>query len=78
MSNILLIIAAMVFIPWLFLKLTKLDKHIPLPMAQIAFGICFGPSALGSAFPELWSNVFTQPVRFGLDAIQILAISVNY
>ena len=66
----------MVLVPWLFLKLTRLDKHIPLPMAQIAFGICFGPSALGSAFPELWSNVFTQPVRFGLDAIQILAISV--
>lgn len=76
MSNILLIIAAMVTIPWLFLRITKLDKHIPLPMAQIAFGICFGPSAFGSAFPELWSSVFTQPVRFGLDAIQILAITV--
>jgi Kef-type K+ transport system membrane component KefB len=27
-------------------------------------------------FPELWSGVFTQPIKFGLDAIQILAISV--
>ena len=76
MSNLLLIIATMVFVPWLFLKLTRLDNHIPLPMAQIAFGICFGPSAFGSVLPELWSTVFTQPIRFGLDAIQILAISV--
>jgi Kef-type K+ transport system membrane component KefB len=75
-SSLLLIIATMVLVPWLFLKLTRLDKHIPLPMAQIAFGICFGPSAFGSVLPELWSTVFTQPVRFGLDAIQILAISV--
>jgi Kef-type K+ transport system membrane component KefB len=76
MGNILLIIAVMVFVPWLILRFTKLDKHIPLPMAQIAFGICFGPSALGMFFPELWSAVFTQPIKFGLDAIQILAISV--
>lgn len=76
MSNLLLIIATMVLVPWLFLKLTRLDKHIPLPMAQIAFGICFGPSAFGSVLPELWSTVFTQPIRFGLDAIQILAISI--
>ena len=76
MANLLFIIAAMVFVPWLVLKLTRLDKHIPLPMAQIAFGICFGPSALGSSWPELWTTVFTQPIRFGLDAIQILAISI--
>jgi Kef-type K+ transport system membrane component KefB len=76
MGSILLIIAVMVFVPWLILKITRLDKFIPLPMAQIAFGICFGPSALGMFFPDLWSSVFTQPVKFGLDAIQILAISV--
>lgn len=76
MSNILLIIAAMVFVPWLLLKLTRLEKFVPLPMAQIAFGICFGPSTLGSLWPELWNTVFTQPIRFGLDAIQILAITI--
>ena len=76
MGNILLIIAVMVFVPWLILKITRLDRYIPLPMAQIAFGICFGPSALGMFFPDLWSTVFTQPIKFGLDAIQILAISV--
>ena len=66
----------MVFVPWLLLKITRLEKWIPLPMAQIAFGICLGPSALGSSWPELWTTVFTQPIRTGLDAIQILAISI--
>jgi Kef-type K+ transport system membrane component KefB len=76
MANLLFIIAAMVFVPWLLLKITRLDKWIPLPMAQIAFGICLGPSAFGSSWPELWTTVFTQPIRTGLDAIQILAISI--
>lgn len=76
MGNLLFIIAAMVFVPWLLLKITRLEKWIPLPMAQIAFGICLGPSAFGSNWPELWSTVFTQPIRFGLDSIQILAISI--
>ena len=76
MANLLFIIAAMVFVPWLLLKITRLEKWIPLPMAQIAFGICLGPSALGSSWPELWTTVFTQPIRTGLDAIQILAISI--
>lgn len=76
MSNLLFIIAAMVFVPWLLLKITRLEKWVPLPMAQIAFGICLGPSALGSSWPELWTTVFTQPIRTGLDAIQILAITV--
>jgi Kef-type K+ transport system membrane component KefB len=76
MSNLLFIIAAMVLVPWLFLKVTKLDKWVPVPMAQIAFGICLGPSAFGSSWPELWTTVFTQPIRTGLDAIQILAISI--
>ena len=66
----------MVFVPWLLLKITRLEKWIPLPMAQIAFGICIGPSALGSSWPELWTTVFTQPIRTGLDAIQILAITI--
>ena len=76
MGNLLFIIAAMVFVPWLILKLTRLEKWIPLPMAQIAFGICVGPSALGQFYPELFSTIFTQPIKTGLDAIQILAITV--
>lgn len=76
MGNVLLIIAAMVLVPWLILKATRLEKYVPLPMAQIAFGICFGPSAFGSSWPELWTAVFTPPIRTGLDAIQILAISI--
>lgn len=76
MGNLLFVIAAMVFVPWLLLKITRLEKWIPLPMAQIAFGICLGPSAFGSSWPELWTTVFTQPIRTGLDAIQILAISI--
>jgi Kef-type K+ transport system membrane component KefB len=76
MGNLLLIIAAMVLVPWLLLKITSLEKWIPLPMAQIAFGICLGPSALGSSWPELWTTVFTQPIRTGLDAVQILAITI--
>jgi Kef-type K+ transport system membrane component KefB len=76
MGNLLFIIAAMVFVPWLLLKITRLEKWIPLPMAQIAFGICLGPSALGSSWPELWTTVFTQPIRTGLDSVQILAITI--
>ena len=76
MGNLLFIIAAMVFVPWLLLKITRLEKWIPLPMAQIAFGICMGPSALGQFYPELFSTVFTGPIKTGLDAIQILAITI--
>lgn len=76
MGNLLFIIAAMVFIPWLLLKITRMESWIPLPMAQIAFGICVGPSALGQYYPELFNTVFTPPVKIGLDAIQILAITV--
>lgn len=76
MGNLLIIISAMVFIPWLILKICRLEKWIPLPMAQIAFGICFGPSALGSNWPELWTVVFSDPVKMGLDGIRIIAITV--
>lgn len=76
MGNLLFIIAAMVFVPWLLLKVSRMEKWIPLPMAQIAFGICLGPSALGQYFPELFNTVFTAPVKTGLDAIQILAITI--
>lgn len=76
MADLLFIIAAMVFVPWLLLKITRLEKWIPLPMAMIAFGICLGPSAIGQFYPELFSTVFTQPIKTGLDAIQILAISI--
>jgi Kef-type K+ transport system membrane component KefB len=76
MGNLLFIIAAMVFVPWLILKVTRLEKWVPLPMAQIAFGICLGPSALGQFYPEVFNTVFTQPIKTGLDAIQILAITI--
>lgn len=76
MGNLLYVIAAMVFVPWLILKVTRLGKWVPLPMAQIAFGICMGPSAFGQFYPELFSTVFTQPIKMGLDAIQILAITI--
>jgi len=76
MATLLIVIAAMVFFPWLILKITRLEKWVPLPVAQIAFGICFGPSALGMSWPELWTDIFTQPVRVGLDAIQLLAITI--
>lgn len=76
MGNLLFIIAAMVFVPWLILKITRLEKWVPLPMAQIAFGICMGPSALGQFYPELFSTVFTAPIKTGLDAIQMLAITI--
>jgi Kef-type K+ transport system membrane component KefB len=76
MGNLLFIIAAMVFVPWMILKVTRLEKWVPLPMAQIAFGICMGPSAIGQFYPELFSTIFTQPIKTGLDAIQILAISI--
>lgn len=76
MGNLLFIVAAMVFVPWLILRVTRLEKWVPLPMAQIAFGICMGPSALGQFYPEVFSTVFTQPIKTGLDAIQILAITV--
>lgn len=66
----------MVFVPWLLLKITRMEKWIPLPMAMIAFGICMGPSAIGQFYPELFSTVFTAPIKTGLDAIQILAISI--
>jgi Kef-type K+ transport system membrane component KefB len=76
MGNLLFIIATMVFVPWLLLKITQLEKWIPLPMAQIAFGICMSPSALGQFYPELFSTIFTGPIKTGLDAIQILAITI--
>lgn len=76
MGNLLFIIAAMVFVPWLLLKITRLEKWIPLPMAQIAFGICMGPSALGQYYPELFNTVFTPSIKTGLDSIQILAITI--
>lgn len=68
--------AIMVLVPWLLVKIFRLENFIPLPMAQIAFGICFGPSALGYVFPDLWENIFTIQLRNGLDAIQILAITI--
>ena len=76
MNNLLFIIATMVFVPWLLLRVTNLEKWIPLPMLQIAFGIILGPSALGAFAPEVWQTVFTPTVKTALDAIQILGITI--
>jgi len=76
MITTLLIIAAMVLLPWLLARTFKLDTVIPLPMLQIAFGVILGPSALGSMNPELWTQLFTAPVRASLDTIQTLAIVI--
>jgi Kef-type K+ transport system membrane component KefB len=76
MNNLLFIIAAMVFVPWLLLRVTNLEKWVPLPMLQIAFGIILGPSALGAFAPEVWETVFTPTVKTALDAIQILGITI--
>ena len=76
MINTLLIISAMVLIPWLVLKLLRLESWIPLPMFQIVTGLILGPSALGALYPEAFAGIFTQPVRASLDTIQTLAIIV--
>lgn len=76
MYNILMIIGIMVLVPWAVWKLLRLESWIPLPMFQIASGILLGPSVIGSYFPELWTTVFTDQVKTGLNAIQILAISI--
>ncbi len=76
MINTLLIMAAMVLIPWLLLKLLRLESWVPLPMFQIFCGILLGPSALGAFYPEVFAAVFTPVVRSGLDTIQTLAIVV--
>jgi len=76
MYNILVIIGLMVLIPWAVWRLLRLESLVPLPMFQITVGILFGPSVIGSYFPELWSGFFTDQVKTGLNAIQILAISI--
>ena len=76
MINTLLIISAMVLIPWLVLKLLRLESWIPLPMFQIVTGLILGPSALGALYPEVFAGIFTQPVRASLDTIQTLAIII--
>lgn len=76
MTVTLLIIAAMVFVPWFIARTLRLDAVIPLPMLQIAFGIVLGPSALGAFYPEIWSSVFSSGVRASLDTIQTLAIVI--
>jgi len=72
----LLIMAAMVFVPWLILRLLRLEHWVPLPMWQILCGLTLGPSALGAIYPELFSTVFTAGVRSSLDTIQTLAIVI--
>jgi Kef-type K+ transport system membrane component KefB len=72
----LLIIAAMVLVPWLILRALKLQLWVPLPMFQIFCGILLGPSALGAFYPELFSQVFTAGVRASLDTISTFAIVI--
>ena len=76
MIAVFFIIATMVLVPWIVWRLLRLESWMPLPMFQIFCGILIGPSAFGSLHPELFSEVFTQPVRASLDTIQTLAIIV--
>jgi len=76
MVSVLLIIAAMVLLPWLIQKTFKLESWVPLPMLQIATGILLGPSALGTHFPEVFTEIFTASVRASLDTIGVLAITI--
>jgi Kef-type K+ transport system membrane component KefB len=45
-------------------------------MFQVFCGILIGPSAFGLYYPEIFTAVFTQPVRHSLDTVQTLAIIV--
>lgn len=76
MITVLLIVAAMVLLPWIVWSLLRLESWVPLPMFQIATGILLGPSAMGAFYPELFAEVFTQGVRASLDTIQTLAIVI--
>jgi len=76
MITVLLIVAAMVLVPWIVWSLLRLESWVPLPMFQIATGILLGPSAIGAFYPELFASVFTQGVRSSLDTIQTLAIVI--
>lgn len=66
----------MVLAPWTVWRLLRLGSWMPLPMFQIFCGILIGPSALGAYHPEIFSSLFTAPVRASLDTIQTLAIIV--
>ncbi len=76
MITTLLIIAAMVLMPWSVWKLLKLSSWMPLPMFQIFCGLLLGPSVLGFYWPEISTQLFTAPVRASLDTIQTLAIII--
>jgi Kef-type K+ transport system membrane component KefB len=76
MSNILIIIALMIIVPWVLWKILRLETWVPLPMFQVVLGIVLGPSITGHYFPELWNSFFTDQIRTGLNAIQMIAISI--
>lgn len=76
MITAIFVIAAMVLIPWIIWRLLRLESWMPLPMFQIFCGILIGPSALGAYNPEIFTTVFTEPVRASLDTIQTLAIII--
>lgn len=76
MITVFFIMAAMVLVPWIVWRTLRLESWMPLPMFQIFCGILIGPSALGAYNPEIFSTLFTAPVRASLDTIQTLAIIV--
>ena len=76
MITVMFIIAAMVLIPWILWRILRLESWMPLPMFQIFCGILIGPSALGAYHPEIFSTLFTAPVRSSLDTIQTVAIII--
>ena len=66
----------MVLVPWILWRILRLEAWMPLPMFQVFCGILIGPSAFGLYYPEIFTAVFTQPVRHSLDTVQTLAIIV--
>ena len=76
MITVMFIVAAMVLVPWIVWRILRLESWMPLPMFQIFCGILIGPSAFGALHPEIFSTVFTAPVRASLDTIQTVAIII--
>jgi Kef-type K+ transport system membrane component KefB len=76
MITVISIIAAMVLLPWIAWRILRLESWMPLPMFQIFCGILIGPSAFGALYPEMFTQLFTAPVRASLDTVQTLAIII--
>ena len=76
MITVMFIIAAMVLLPWIASRILRLDSWVPLPMLQILLGVILGPSAIGQFYPEVFTEIFTAPVRNSLDTLQTFAIVI--